>query len=62
MPYVILLDLQNVFFLINFVIKSFLKIFIRCLAMSYILIYYITIISKTLNKIANCMKLEVVED
>ena len=57
MAYIMLLNLQVVFFFIYLIIKSFKKIFMRHLAISNITIYYTTIISNILNKVINCIEL-----
>lgn len=49
--------------LINYlVIKSFEKEFMHHLVMSYIVVYYIIIISYILDKIAKCIKLDIIND
>ena len=61
MTYVMLPDLRIILFFVNPVIKSFKKIFMSCFAMSYIIVYSITIISDVLNKVASRIKLRVVK-
>ena len=61
MIYIILSELQFVFFFVCFVIKCFEEVFIYHLTISYIIIYYITIISNILSKMTNYIKFKVVE-
>ena len=61
MPHVILPNLQLILFFIYFVIKSFKKVFICCLAIGSIIVYHTIIISNILNKVADCIELKVVE-
>lgn len=60
--YIILPNLQIVFFVIYSIVKRFKKIFICRLIIGNIIVYYITIFPNTLNKAAYCMKLKVVKD
>lgn len=55
-------NLQFVLFFIYSIIKYFKKLFIYCFAINSIVVYYITIISNILNKIAIFIKLEIVKD
>ena len=41
--------------------KSFKKVFMSCFAMSYIIVYNITIIPDTLGKIGDYIKFEVIK-
>ena len=61
MAYVILSNLRVVFLFVCLIIECFKKVFMRCLAMGSIVVYRITIIPNTLNKMANCMELKVVK-
>ena len=61
MMYIILPNLQVVFFIIYFVIKSFEKVFMRRLAMSCIIVYCTSIIPNILDKKANCIELGIVK-
>lgn len=61
MAYIMLPNLQIVFFFVFLIVERFKKVFMRCLAMANIVIYYTTIISNTLNNIANCIELRVVK-
>ena len=61
MSYVILPNLQVVFFYVCPVVESFKKVFMRCLAMGSIVVYRTTIILNTYNKVANCMKLRIIK-
>lgn len=56
MTYIILSNLQIIFFFIYFVIKNFKKIFMHYFAIGNIIIYYIIKISNILNKVANYIK------
>ena len=62
MAYIILSNLPVVFSFIYPIIERFKKIFMHCLAMSSIVIYYTTIIPNILNKVINCIKLKIVKD
>ena len=44
-----------------FIIKSFEEVFIYSLIINYIIIYYTIIISNSLDKLANYIKLKIVE-
>ena len=61
MLHIILPNLQLVFFFICPIIKNFKKVFMRRLVMGNIVVYCTTIIPNILNKMANYMKLRVVE-
>ena len=61
MAYIMLPDLQVVLFFVCPIVQSFEKLFMRRLAVGYIIIYHTIIIPNILNKVANCMKLRVVE-
>lgn len=61
MAYVILLNLQLILFFVCLVIKSFRKIFMRCLTMASIIVYHITIIRNILNKMADCIEFRIVK-
>ena len=61
MTYVILPDLQIILFFVFFIIENFEKVFIYHLAMSYVIIYHITIILNILDKVANCIEFRIVE-
>ena len=54
-------NLQGVFLFVCPIVERFKKVFMRHLAMGSIVIYCITIIPNTLNKVVNCIKLRVVE-
>ena len=60
MPYVILPNLQVVFFFCP-VIESFKKIFICRLTMGSIVVYYTTIIPNTLDKVFHYIELGVIK-
>ena len=61
MVYVMLPDLQIVLFFVCPIVKRFEKVFMRRLAMNYVIIYCTTIISNALDKVANCIEFRVVE-
>lgn len=61
MAYVILLNLQLIYFFVCPVIENFKKILIRYFAIGSIVVYHTTIILKRLNKVANYMKLKLVK-
>ena len=61
MAYIILPNLQVVFFFVCPVIESFKKVFIYHLAINSIVVYRTTIIPNTLDKVANYMKFKVVK-
>ena len=56
-----LLDLQVEFFIFRPIIESFEEVFMRHLAVGYIIIYYITIILNALDNVVSHMELRVVE-
>lgn len=58
----IYIDLQVILFLVNFITKNFLKIFMHCSGIGCITIYYTIRISNILNKLANYIKLTIVKD
>ena len=60
MAYVILLNLQVILFFIHLIVKHFKKKFICHFAMDNIVVYHTIIIPNTLNKVANCIELKVV--
>lgn len=62
MTYIMLQNLQVVLFFISLIIKSFRKVFMLYLVISSIVVYWITIILNTLDKVGNCMELRVVKD
>ncbi len=53
MPHVVLPSLRLVLFFVCFVVEKVKKVFMRHLAISSIVVYYTTIISNTLNKVAD---------
>ena len=55
-------DLQIVLFFVCLIVKSFKKIFMYYFAISYIIIYCITIILNILDMITNCIEFRVVEN
>ena len=55
-------NLQLVLFFVYLIIESFKKILMCRFAMDSIVIDCTTVISNTLNKVADCMELRVVED
>ena len=61
MAHVILPNLQLVFCFICLVIENFKKVVICHFVMGSIVVYRITIILNTLNKVAHCMELKVVK-
>ena len=61
MVYIILPNLQVVYFFVCLIVESFKKVLIRRLAMSSIVVYRTTIILNTLDKVANYIKLRVVK-
>ena len=61
MMYVILPDLRIVLFFVSLIIKSFKKVFMSYFAMSYIIVYNITIISDALDKVTSHKKLRIVK-
>lgn len=61
MIYIMLFNLQVVFFYIYFLIKKYMKIFIFCFAIYNIIIYYIIIILNLLYKIDNDIKFLIVK-
>ena len=62
MSYVMLPDLQVIFVLVNFIVKSFQKVFMGRLIIGCIIIYRNIIIPNALDKLANCMKRKILED
>lgn len=61
MAYVMLPNLQVVFFFICFVIENFKKVFIYHFAIGSILVYYTTIILNILHKVAHYMEFRMVK-
>ena len=59
MTYIILSNLQLLFFFVCLIVKRFEKVFIRYLAISYIVVYYTTIILNAVNKVANYMEFQI---
>lgn len=53
--------LQYIIFFILYVIPILKKVFFFCLSISSIVVYYITIILKTLNKVVYCIKFRVIK-
>lgn len=60
--YIILLNLQVIFFFHYSIIECFKKVYIYCLVINNIIVYYISIILHILNNITNCIELEIVKD
>ncbi len=54
-------DLRVELFFVCPIVESFEKIFMRHLAVGYVIIYRTTIIPNALDKVANCMEFRVVE-
>ncbi len=54
-------DLQVVLFFVRPIVESFEKVFMRRLAVGYVIIYCTTIIPNALDKVANRMELRIVE-
>ena len=61
MTYIILSNLQVVFFFVCPIIEHFKKVLMYCLAIDSIIVYCTTIIPNTLNKVANCIEFTVVK-
>ena len=61
MAYIILPNLQIIFFFICFVVESFKKIFMCHFAISSIIVYHIIIISNILDNMANCIEFRIVK-
>lgn len=61
MIYVILPTLYIILFFISSVIKRFKNVFINYLAINYIIVYNIIIITDKLDKVSNSMELRVVK-
>ncbi len=61
MVYIMLPDLQVVLFFVCPIIKSFKNVFMRCLVISYVIIYRTTIIPNIQDKVANYIESKVVE-
>lgn len=61
MPYIILPNLQLVIFFVCLVIERFKKVFICRFAIGSIVVYYTTIFSHILNKVAKRIKLRIVK-
>ena len=61
MLHIMLPNLQLILFFVCSFIKSFKKVLLRRLAMSSIIVYYITIIPNILNKVVDCMEFRIVE-
>ena len=61
MTYIILSNLRVILLFVCPIIECFKKIFMRRFAIGSIVVYHITIILNTLNKMANCMELRVVK-
>ena len=61
MAYVMLLDLQVVFFFICLIVESFKEVLRRYLAVGYIIIYHTTIIPSVLDKMASSIEPRIVE-
>ena len=55
-----LLDMQVVFYFVCPIIENFEEVFMRRLAIGCVIIYHITIIPNTLDKVVNCMEFKVV--
>ena len=62
MAYIILLNLQVIFFLIYFFVEYFKKIFICHFVMNNIIVYHTIIILNILNKMVNYIKLKIVKN
>ncbi len=61
MAYVMLSNLQVVFFFVCLIVKRFKKVFMHRLTMGSIVVYRTIIIPNTLNKVANCIELRIVK-
>ena len=61
MMYVILLNLQVVLLFIYLIVEHFKKVFKRRFAIGNIVVYRTIIISNTLNKVFNTIKLSIVK-
>lgn len=62
MPYNMVQNLQLIYFYIYYVIESFMNVFMYHLAMDSIVVYRITIIPNTLNKVVDYMELKIIKD
>ncbi len=61
MAYIMLSNLRVVLLFVRPIVECFKKVFMRRLTMSSIVVYRTTIISNTLNKVANCIELRIVK-
>lgn len=56
-----LFDLWVVFSFMSLIMKNFKRIFINCFIMSYIIIYFIIIISDLLDKVENSIIFKIIK-